>query len=140
MPESPTLIPSPVPTDVDAVIAWVDGADPAHRRKLQQFLHGKDAGEPAAAATRFSDCGEIDYCVASLLRFAPWLRTIFIVTDEQTPSLIARLKGTRFEQRVRVIDHREIFSGHEHFQFPLLRLRRHDRHDRHAVTFPRFPP
>ena len=107
-----------VSPDVDAVIAWVDGGDPAHRRKLQDFLHAGAGGGIAKAAadpTRFSDCGEIDYCVASLLRFAPWLRTIHIVTDAQTPALMARLKGTPFEDRVRVVDHTVIFSGYEQF-------------------------
>ena len=103
--------------DVDAVIAWVDGADPLHRRKLDEFLK-RDSGSTHAAAssrTRFGDCGEIDYCVASLLRFAPWLRTIHIVTDAQTPSLMERLKGTPLEDRVRVVDHKVIFSGYEQF-------------------------
>ena len=78
----------------------------------------RDSGSTHAAAadpTRFGDCGEIDYCVASLLRFAPWLRTIHIVTDAQTPSLMERLKGTPFEDRVRVVDHKVIFSGYEQF-------------------------
>jgi hypothetical protein len=46
-----------------------------------------------------------------LLRFAPWLRNIFIVTDGQTPPLLAKLRGTRYEHRVRTVDHRSIFSG-----------------------------
>ena len=107
-----------VSPDVDAVIAWVDGGDPAHRRKLHACLHGGEAegiASVAADPTRFSDCGEIDYCVASLLRFAPWLRTIHIVTDAQTPSLMERLKGTPFEDRVRVVDHTVIFAGYEQF-------------------------
>lgn len=100
--------------DVDAIITWVDGADPAHRGKLQAFLNASGNGRMAAAdPTRFSDCGEIDYCIASLLRFAPWLRRIHIVSDAQTPSLIARLRGGPFENRVRVVDHREIFYGFE---------------------------
>lgn len=69
----------------------------------------------AADPTRFGDCGEIDYCVASLLRFAPWLRTIHIVSDEQTPTLIAQLKGSAYEDRVRVVDHREFFAGYEQY-------------------------
>jgi hypothetical protein len=104
-----------LPPDVDAVITWVDGADRAHRHKLQDFLQqSKSGGQAAADPTRFSDCGEIDYCVASLLRFAPWLRTIYIVSDAQTPSLITRLRGSAFEGRVRIVDHREIFTGFEH--------------------------
>ena len=99
---------------IDAVITWVDGDDPVHRRKLHDFLHGSGSGSQAGAdPTRFSDRGEIDYCVASLLRFAPWLRRIHIVTDQQTPALMARLQGTPYEDRVRVVDHREIFAGFE---------------------------
>ena len=103
--------------DVDAVIAWVDGADPVHRRKLDEFLK-RDSGSThaaASAATRFGDCGEIDYCVASLLRFAPWLRKIYIVTDAQTPPLMARLDGTGLEDRVQLVDHKIIFAGYEQF-------------------------
>lgn len=102
--------------DIDAVIAWVDGGDPVHRRKLLDFLGAGDGDLPSgASATRFGDCGEIDYCVASLLRFAPWIRTIHIVTDAQTPALMARLEGTPFESRVRVVDHRTIFAGYEQY-------------------------
>lgn len=103
-------------SDVDAVITWVDGADPGHRQRLHAYLEqsGK-AGHAAAAPTRFGDCGEIGYCVVSLLRHAPWLRTIHILSDGQQPALMARLQGTPFEARVRVVDHREIFTGFEAF-------------------------
>lgn len=102
--------------EIDAVVTWVDGGDPAHRAKLQAFL-GKDAAGPSASfdPTRFGDCGEIEYCIASLLRFAPWLRHIHIVSDAQTPALIAKLRGSALEGRVRVVDHRTIFAGYEQF-------------------------
>ncbi len=103
-------------SDVDAVITWVDGADPRHRQRLQAYLEQSGSrGHAAAAPTRFGDCGEIEYCVASLLRHAPWLRSIHIVSDDQQPALLARLKGTPLESRVRVVDHREIFTGFETF-------------------------
>lgn len=102
-----------VDTPIDAVITWVDGADPAHREKLQYFLGG--ATTAGSAATRFADRNEIDYCVASLLRHAPWIRTIHIVTDAQTPGLIGRLAGSAIAHRVRVVDHREIFAGFEQY-------------------------
>jgi hypothetical protein len=102
--------------DIDAVITWVDGGDPAHRQKLQAFLGSGARREPGAAdPTRFGDCGEIEYCVASLLRHAPWLRRIHIVSDAQTPALMATLHGTGFESRVQVVDHRAIFAGYEQF-------------------------
>ncbi len=37
--------------------------------------------------------------MASLLRFAPWLRTIFIVADVQEPALVARIRGTPLAAR-----------------------------------------
>lgn len=108
-------LPGAVP-DVDAVITWVDGADPLHRQKLEAFL-GAGASDDSGAAdpTRFGDCGEIEYCVASLLRYAPWLRRIHIVADAQTPKLIEKLRGTPFESRVVMVDHRVIFVGFEQF-------------------------
>ena len=102
--------------EIDAVITWVDGSDPAHRQKLQTYLGSGASREPGAAdATRFNDCGEIEYCVASLLRYAPWLRRVHIVSDAQTPALIARMRGSAFQSRVQVVDHRAIFAGYEQF-------------------------
>ncbi len=99
---------------IDAVVTWVDGADPAHRRRLQDFLATRADAAPAAAhPTRFNDAGELEYCIASILRFAPWFRTLHIVTDAQTPALVRQLAATPWEGRVRIVDHREIFAGFE---------------------------
>lgn len=99
---------------IDAVITWVDGHDKAHQEKLAHYLASTGSKRPESAApTRFNQCGEIDYCVQSLLRFAPWLRTIFIVTDNQTPPIIKTLEGTPLINKIKLIDHREIFSNFE---------------------------
>ncbi len=101
-------------SDIDAVITWVDGSDPAHRAKLETYLQASGlAGHGSAAPTRFGDCNEIEFCVASLLRHAPWIRRIHIVADAQAPDFIEQLRGTDFEDRVRVVDHREFFQGYE---------------------------
>lgn len=99
---------------IDAVITWVDGKDPKHQAKLAEYLQSIGGERPITAhPTRFHDAGEIEYCVVSLLRFAPWIRTIFIVTDNQTPEFVHKLKGTVYEHRVKMIDHRVIFAGYE---------------------------
>ncbi len=98
---------------VDAVITWVDGAEPTHRAKLAAHLASIDGTPPAAAATRFHDAGEIDFCVASILRHAPWFGRIFIVTDAQVPPLVARAAGTPLAERLHVVDHRQLFAGYE---------------------------
>lgn len=93
---------------IDAVITWVDGADPHHAAKKQAY-GGKFTfvDNDVAGATRYANCGEIYRCVASLRKFAPFIRTIFIVTDQQDPHL------PEGSIPVRIVDHTEIFRGHE---------------------------
>jgi len=99
---------------IDAVITWVDGADPAHQQRLASFLAEQGGGRPTTASpTRFNDAGEIEYCVASIFRFAPWFRRIHIVTDGQKPALLQKLEGTPYAGRVSIVDHREVFAGFE---------------------------
>lgn len=103
-------------TPIDAVITWVDGNDPAQRQRLDSYLHSLGRARPSSAdPTRFDDAGELEYCVASLLRFAPWFRHIHIVTDRQTPALMSKLAGTPWAKRLRVVDHAEIFADYERY-------------------------
>lgn len=108
---------TPLPAGVvDAVVTWVDGADPAHARKRAKML---DQGVALASSTipagvdgtRFEDNNEIEYCLRSIRRFAPWVRTIFLVTDEQRPRFLT--EELRLRLGVQVVDHRHIFAGHE---------------------------
>ena len=100
---------------VDAVITWVDGYDEQHQQKLSRYIHDQKIERPETAApTRYNQCGEIEYCVKSLFRYAPWIRTLYIVTDAQIPSIIQQFAGTTYENRIKLIDHRDIFSEYEH--------------------------
>jgi len=100
---------------IDVVIAYVDGRDPAHRAKRKQYLTdpGVDAQPEFAAkrAERFSDNDEIRYCLRSIHNYAPWVRTIWLVTDNQVPAAINRRKAER--GNIRIVDHHEIFRGYE---------------------------
>ena len=100
---------------VDAVITWVDGDDEAHKNKLANYFTRVGITSPSVSASsaRFRNSGEIDYCVRSILYFAPWIRTIYIVTDSQIPIIIEQLKGTLYESKVKRIDHRDIFLDFE---------------------------
>jgi hypothetical protein len=100
---------------IDVVIAWVDGRDRKHRAKRRRYLAdpGGDA-RPERGATderRFSDNDEIRFCLRSIRNYAPWVRTIWLVTDDQVPAAIDRQRAER--DNIRVVDHREIFRGHE---------------------------
>ena len=99
---------------IDAVITWVDGADPAHRERLDAWLTRIGQARPTSAEpTRFNDAGEIDYCIRSILRFAPWFRKIHIVADAQTPAILDALQGSEAAARFNVVDHRQLFRGYE---------------------------
>jgi len=104
---------------MDAVITWVDGSDPAHQAKMAPFLSSSTQKNHSAAATRFANCGEIEFCVMSLVRFAPWVETIYIVTDDQQPAFLASIKDPALRQRISVIDHRQLFKGYE-FALPVF--------------------
>lgn len=102
---------------VDAVVTWVNGADPTHVRKRTMALHqGMGVVSSTILAgvddTRFEDNNEIEYCLRSIRRFAPWVRTIFLVTDQQRPSFLT--EEQRQQLGVKIVDHKDIFSGHEH--------------------------
>lgn len=96
--------------DIDAVITWVDGNDPVLAAK--RGLYGgpvKLKEDDVAGATRFASVGEIYWCVASIRKYAPFIRKIFIVTDGQDPHI------TDGPVPVEIIDHKQIFEGYECF-------------------------
>ena len=91
---------------IDVVIAWVDGADPKHRAKHLRHL------KPGAKErmTRFADRGEIYHCIASILKFAPFINRIWVVTDAQRPKFLGRVckAGLCSADFIRVVDHTEV--------------------------------
>ena len=100
----------------DVVIAWVDGDDPVHKRKKISFLTpGKELNfEDIAGESRYKSTGEIYYCVASVLRYAPWVRKIFIVTDPHVDEFVSK----NFPDNkipIELVDHKVIFRGYEEY-------------------------
>ena len=96
---------------IDAVIAWVDGDDPAHAARREAWLAARKRA-PSVRATqprRFSDNGELRYCLRSLNHHAPWLRRIWLVTDNQRPAWL----DPSADDRIRIVDHPHIFRGRE---------------------------
>ena len=88
---------------IDAVITWVDGSEPNYKLKLEENLKNKKI-----IISQYTQANEIDFCVASIIKFAPFVRKIFIVTDKQKP----RFSGIRHMvslEKIEIIDHEEIF-------------------------------
>lgn len=101
---------------IDIVIAWVDGNDLELKKKRHKYLTGEDASD-AVSDTRFASNNEIYYNIASILKYVPFCRNIFVVTDNQRPEFIDEFaaQGLCSADKIRVVDHREIFRGYEQY-------------------------
>jgi hypothetical protein len=104
---------------MDAVIAWVDGSDPAHQAKMAPFLGANKKTPDSAAVTRFANCGEIEFCVMSIIRFALWIDNIYMVTDSQQPQFYASISDPSLRKRIIIVDHKQLFKGYE-FALPVF--------------------
>lgn len=101
---------------IDAVITWVDGDDVSHREKRRRYASSDElSNDDVGGEVRYKSVGEIFYCVASILRFAPFIRKIFIVTDGQDPHL-GDFVERNFPDRsteIEIVDHKVVFKGYE---------------------------
>ena len=88
---------------IDAVITWVDGTEPNFKLKLEENLKNKKI-----INRQYLQANEIHFCVASIIKFAPFVRKIFIVTDNQKPNL-NEVRHLVSLNKVEIIDHKEIF-------------------------------
>ncbi|MCH5672267.1 stealth family protein [Streptomyces gilvus] len=88
---------------VDAVYTWVDGNDPAWKQRKAQ-AKGEVYHAESASDARFISRDELRYSVRSLHLFAPWIRNVYVVTDDQVPDWLREdVPG------LRIATHREIF-------------------------------
>ncbi|MFF4444471.1 stealth family protein [Streptomyces sp. NPDC001502] len=105
--------PDDIDFPIDAVITWVDAADPAWRHRRDRAAEAEaGSGHPSEidesggidlAENRYRDRGELRYCLRSIAAYAPWVRRIFLVTDDQAPAWLAA-----DHPRITVVDHREL--------------------------------
>jgi hypothetical protein len=97
---------------IDMVFTYVDGEDPAHKEKRLRFASYCHSGEinfdrePGKSIDMlYNNVKEITYSVRSVLKYLPWIRTIYIVTDSQIPPVDQHLIDS---VKVRIVDHSEI--------------------------------
>lgn len=93
---------------IDAVITWVDNGDTAHQKKIFEYLPKNKSEARSEFKKRFIEVEELKYVVHSIIKYAPFIRTIFIVTDNQKPSFLK--KSNKRYAKVKVIDHKDIFK------------------------------
>eukprot|EP01113_Clastostelium_recurvatum_P037656 TRINITY_DN5529_c0_g1_i7.p1 TRINITY_DN5529_c0_g1~~TRINITY_DN5529_c0_g1_i7.p1 ORF type:complete len:325 (+),score=52.82 TRINITY_DN5529_c0_g1_i7:418-1392(+) len=91
---------------IDLIYTWVNGSDPNHiAKRMQRSQAFAKKYSSTSAMSRFRDMSIMKYSLRSVLKFAPWIRAMWIVTDDQVPSWL-----NQSSHKVRVVFHRDIFT------------------------------
>jgi len=92
---------------IDAVFTWVDGSDPEWQARKQAAMgaHSDELHRMAANNSRYASRDELRYALRSIVCNTPWIRRIFVVTDDQAPPWLD-LKS----DSVTIVRHRDIFG------------------------------
>ena len=100
---------------IDAVITWVDGSDKKWQEKLNKYAKVKIDFNKKKESVRYNSIGEIDIAIKSIIKFAPFIRTIFLVTDSQKPESFNSFKALAESKNINLelIDHTVIFKDFE---------------------------
>jgi len=94
---------------VDVVYTWVNNSDPGwfskkeHTlKKYNVFHHDKSI----SGNIRFRNNDELKFSLRSIEKFCPWIRYIYIITDNQTPTWLNTTNN-----KIKIIDHKELFDN-----------------------------
>ncbi|MEU4559132.1 stealth family protein [Actinoplanes sp. NPDC023936] len=93
---------------IDVVYTWVDGDDPdwLARKNASLAAFGREQINTIASNdSRFISRDELKYSLRSIVAYAPWVRKIFLVTDDQIPPWL-----DSSDPRLTVVSHRELFG------------------------------
>lgn len=88
--------------DIDLVYLWVNGNDPKWIAKRKTCIGDLSKAEENCKG-RYVDNEELKYSLRSVEKYAPWIRKIFIVTDNQIPGWLETS-----HPKIQIVDHTDI--------------------------------
>ena len=100
--------------EIDAVILWVDGDDENHKAKMLPYIEDKTKLKSVKFRTRYNQVNEIKFTIDSILKYAPYIRNIHIITDNQTPDFLKNRNRDTYN-KVSIVDHTVVFEGYEEY-------------------------
>lgn len=116
--------------EIDLVYLWVDGNDPEWQIKRNALIGNVQEKSAVNCEGRYADNDELKYSLRSIEMFAPWIRKIFIITDNQVPKWL-----NISNPKIRIVDHKEILPPQslpcfnsrliEHFLYRIPELAEH---------------
>lgn len=99
-------------SNIDFVIAWVDGADPEWRKRKEALLDNSFEDE---REERYRDWGLLPYWFRGVEKYAPWVRKIWFICDQEPPAWLntnhPKLNIVRHEDFL-PDEYRPAFSSH----------------------------
>ena len=97
--------------EIDFVILWVDGNDPAWR---EEFVRTRQAENDDASEIRYRDWRNLHYWFRSAERFAPWVRKVHFITWGHLPAWLRR-----DHPKLHIVNHRDFIPAEylPHIQF-----------------------
>jgi len=91
--------------DIDLVYLWVNGNDPKWIAKRKACIGDLSKAEENCKG-RYVDNEELKYSLRSVEKYAPWIRKIFIVTDNQIPRWLETA-----HPKIQIVDHTDILPA-----------------------------
>lgn len=92
--------------EIDLVYLWVDGSDPVWQKKKQAYTGIISDNSEQNNMGRYVSNDELRYSLRSAEKHVPWIRKIFIVTDNQKPEWL-----NVAHPKIQVVDHTEIMPA-----------------------------
>lgn len=80
-------VPPKMDEPIDFVVTWVDGSDPAWRAEKEAYERsiGMQADFSDKGEERYRDWDFFQYWFRAVEKYAPWVRTVYLVTCGQVP-------------------------------------------------------
>lgn len=88
---------------IDLVYLWVDGKDPVWLNKKLSVLTESDKCTEPNMVGRYESNDELKFSLRSIDKHLPWIRKIFIITDNQKPHWLKE-----DHPKIQIIDHKDI--------------------------------
>ena len=99
-------------SNIDFVITWVDGRDPEWRKRKDALNENSFEDE---REERYRDWGLLPYWFRGVEKYAPWVRKIWFICDQEPPEWLNRdhpkLSIVRHEDYL-PDEYRPAFSSH----------------------------
>lgn len=100
---------------IDAVILWVDGTEEKHKNKILPYVENKESVHERRFRTRYDQVDEIKFTIDSIIKFAPFVRKIHIITDDQKPNFLKNKDTIEDYAKVNIIDHKVVFNNYQNY-------------------------